>query len=100
MEGKPVRSHNYFLACYMASLAQGDTILGGQIRSCTLRHYLSDARRLFDRRKIICYCPDDVDYADLIIKTVRDYESIPNRRNMITDGMMIWLQHAASKGKD
>ena len=38
---------------------------------------------------------------ELIIKALQNYESIPNRRNMITDSMMWWLhKKARTSAKD
>ena len=95
MPQQPVEARNYFLACYAASLVEGETILGRTIRSRTLRHYITDARKLFQRRRITTYYPDTIDYVDLIISALRNYEAIPDRRNMITDNMM-WHLHKSA----
>ena len=96
MPTQPVEARNYFLACYAASLAEGETILGGRIRSRTLRHYINDASILFQRRQIATHHPDSIDYVELITKALKNYETIPDRRNMITDSMMWHLHKTAS----
>ena len=97
MPGQTSQERNYFLACYAVSLTQGDTILGGSIRSRTLKHYLEDAKVLFQSRRISTRSLDDTDYIDIIFSTLKKYEAIPNRRNMISDGMMVWLLSLAKK---
>ena len=97
MPDKPIQAKNYFLACYLVSLVQGETILGGTIRSRTLRHYLSDAIKLFDARNSKVYHYDITNFIDIIIHTVSKYEKQPNRRNMISDSMMLWLLKKAKK---
>ena len=86
-----VEARNFFLACYLASLAQGDTILGGAIRYTTMKQYLKAACKLFKDRKLSTYAHDSPDFVRIILDAVKNYEKVPNRRNMITDEMMIWL---------
>ena len=95
MPNKPIQAKNYFLACYLVSLVQGETILGGTIRSRTLRHYLGDAIKLFDSRNSNVYHYNITNFIEIIIDTVKRYEKQPNRRNMISDSMMFWLLKAA-----
>lgn len=98
---QPIQARNYFLACYAASLVKGETILGGTIRLRTLRHYLTDAYELFRMRKLSYKSFDGTDYIDVIVSAVKKYESVANRRNMITDDMMHWLiKYAASSHID
>lgn len=87
----PTKSRNYFLACYASSLVDGDTILGGSIRARTLKHYITDAKLLFEALKLPTAGPDHLDYVKMIIQTVEAYQKVPNRRNMITDSMIAWL---------
>lgn len=92
----PVESRNYFLAMYAISLIQGDTILGGAIRYRTLKHYITDAMTLFDALNLPIRNLQTIDHVKMVLDTVKKYESVPNRRNMITDSMMIWLQRKAA----
>ena len=85
------QSRNYFLACYSIALVQGNTILGGSIRSRTLRHYINDAKQLFTALKIPTRSHGNTDYIDIIYTAVKKYEKVANRRNMISDSMMTWL---------
>ena len=89
MPDQPSESRNYFLACYAVSLIQGQTILGTPIRHQTVVNYLTAAYQLlrgqnhpFDSKK---------DYVEIILSALANYECVPNRRNMITDGMVQWF---------
>jgi len=96
-----IDARNFFLACYLVSNVQGETILGSTIRHATLRQYLTAAVKLFNDRKIPTSSYDSINYVDMILKAVRDYERVPNRRNMITDDMMVYLlQLAQADNKD
>ena len=97
MPDLPCASRNWFLGCYAVSLIQGQTIKGEPIRSRTVRNYLSDVYKLFDARKIPYNPPTGVNYIDLIVTTHDKYESVPDRRNMITDDMTRWLFAKAQK---
>ena len=97
MADNPCQARNYFLACYAVSLIQGQTILGKTVRSRTVANYLKDAYTLFKNRRITFLPVLDTDYIQLIIGTLRKYENVADRRNMITDGMMHWLLQEVSK---
>ena len=91
MQEMSAQARTYFLACYAVSLVDGDTILGGSIRSRTLRHYITDAKTLFTARNLVTIGIKDTDYVDIIVNTVQKYEKVANRRNMITDSMVSWF---------
>ena len=91
MPSLPTHSVNYFLACYAISLIQGQTIKGEPIRNRTVRNYITDAYKLFDDRKVRDTPATGVNYVNLILTTHANYESVPRRRNMITDDMARWL---------
>ena len=91
MPDKPVEARNYFLACWAVSLAQGETIKGKAIRSRTVKNYLSDAYKLFAARGLAFDSLLTTNYVNTIIHALSSYENVPNRREMITDGMMHWL---------
>ena len=89
MAGQPPEARNYFLACYAVSLIQGQTIKGVCIKHSTLKLYMKEALAIFVERRL----PHDSkpDFLAIITKAHSDYENVPNRRRMITDGMMAWL---------
>ena len=97
MPKSPCQARNYFLACYAVSLVQGQTLLGQSIRSRTISNYLKAVYNLFDARHLSYRPLLETDYIDIVLKTVRDYESVPNRRNMISDPMIRWLVIEAKK---
>lgn len=97
MPDKPCQARNYVIACFAVSLIQGQSIKGTPIRSRTVKNYIKDTYDLFRERKISFLPIDDTDYVDLIIKTVQKYEDVDNRRNMITDSMMLCLHREARR---
>jgi len=101
MEALPLATRNFILATYIASLSTGKTLLGIHIRSRTLRHYISDACALF-RLRGIAYTNDIItDYVKLMLSAAKRYESIPNRRHMISDEMRRHLyKRARETGPD
>ena len=100
--GMPNQSNecrNYFLACYAVSLIQGQTILGTPIRYQTVLNYLKGAFKLLRDRK--SSFESEKDYVGIILSALANYECVPNRRNMITDGMVQWLINASrTQGPD
>ena len=91
MPDQPCQARSLFLACYAISLAQGQTLLGKVIKHPTISKYLTSAQALFKARRLP-YTPSiDTDYVDIIMHAVKRYESVPNRRKMITDQMTHWL---------
>ena len=94
LPNQPDSARNYFLACYAVYLIQGNTINGKFIRHKTVKNYTDDAILLMRARRLSHAC--DEDYLKIILDTHRKYESIPNRRHMITDEMMVWLVKTAS----
>ena len=93
MSDQPSESRNYFIACYAVSLIQGQMILGTPIHHHTVANYLTAVYQLpesqkhqFDSKK---------DYIEIILSTLANYECIPNRRNMIIDGMIQWFINKA-----
>ena len=96
MVGIPLQSQNFFIACYLISLFQGETILGHKIKAHTIKHCYSAALLLFKERSLICPRRARVDYISLVYKAILQYEQVPNRRNMITDAMMHEIHKAAT----
>ena len=92
---QPPKARNYFLACYAVSLVQSHTIKGAYIKHSTLKEYMKEVLKAF-RDRGISHCSEP-DYLATVTKAHSDYESVPNRRRMITDGMMEWLIKRAEK---
>ena len=87
MKSQPATARDYFLACYTVSLVQGETIKGSLIRHSTIKKYLEAAYNLFDNLPY----ESEHNFVQIILKAVENYETVPNRRRMITDDMMAWL---------
>ena len=97
MTSQPPAARDYFLTCYAVSLAQGDTINSTLIKHNTIKNYLDAASDLFGTLAI----HSAHKFVATILKAVKDYEDIPKRRRMITDGMMQWLiAKAKHEGRD
>ena len=75
--------------CYAVSLVQGDTIQGGEICLRTLRRYITDVFVFFQRRRIPTVDPDSTNFIEIIITTLKNYESVPNRCSIMTDTMFV-----------
>ena len=82
-----IQARNFVLACYAVSLTTGETLLAKKIRHATLRNYIKDACILHERRKLASPRAAPIDYVDIILKAVKKYEIVPNRREMIHDNM-------------
>lgn len=95
MPSSPPCERNYFLACYAVSLAQGKNLRNQIIRGSTVSNYLSAACSLLDDRRLPYTCKDD--YLGVILKSLKDYDEVQNRRHMICDGMMLWLDKEAKR---
>jgi len=91
MADLPLQAQNYALACYAVSLAQGETLWGGLIRSRTLRNYIKSALSFWKRRSLPSPNGASYNYIELIIKTMEKFENIDERQYMIYDSMLEWL---------
>ena len=89
MAQQPPEARNYFLACYAVSLVHGHTIKGAYIKHSTLKEYVKEALTIFDERGVSHSSKPD--FLATINKAHSSYENVPNRRRMITDGMMEWF---------
>lgn len=97
MRGIPLESQNYFLACYAASLIQGESITGIAIRSRTVINYISAACELFTEQKLPSPRLSNTDYISVITNALKNYEQVENRRVMITDAMTQWMYDYVQK---
>ena len=80
-----------------SSLVAEETILTRQIRSRTLQNYTNNALRLFTTRGIKYQGLNVVDHIWPVIMAAKKYESIPKRRNIMTDVMQHYLQQFTKK---
>ena len=97
MPDLPCHARNFFLACFAVSLAQGQTIKGSMIRATTVKKYLKAAYLLFEKRSIPFRSMLETDYIEIITTALDDYDTVKDRRHMITDSMTRWLHKEARK---
>jgi len=93
MATAPIGARHFLLSCYVVSLIQGETIKNIRIRHATLRGYLAQAIRLHLQRQLPdptepSFLGDDDDLISPLLNTVRAYEQVKGRKEMIFDSMM------------
>ena len=93
MAAQLFEARDYFLACYVVSLVQNETILETPIKHATIKLYLAEAHKLFWQLPF----ESEQGFPQLILKSVKNYEEVPKRRRMTTDGMMQWLITTAAR---
>ena len=85
----PIQTRNYVLACFIVHLIQGNTINSIFVKSKTLKGYVKAVINLHLERNLPN--PTKVrgssDLVDPLISSIKSYESVPNRREMIYDNM-------------
>ena len=101
----PIDQSNFVLGCYAVSLIQGDSILGMNILSATIKKYIQAAAALYTARRIENpYEPEDnqldENFPDIIIKALKKYEKIPKRREVITDSMFVYINEKAQDSRE
>lgn len=94
MPTAPIQARNYVIACYAVSLIRGETILNMKIRYKTVCNYVTDAIKLHTSRtgkvkKLPSPRNADIDYIDIVLKAVKKYETMADRREMIYDDMVL-----------
>ena len=77
-------------------MIQGETILGVNLRSTTVLNYVKSACKFFKDNDLPSPRKADVNYIDTVISALRNFEKVPDQRNMITDQMIHWM-HAYVK---
>lgn len=103
----PLRSQNFFLACYVRSLMLGETIQGTKIKFKTVKNYIGAALKLFRNRNLLIPRSNqyensrsnqllNIDYLNIVLTAIESYENIPNRKNMITDKMCRTISELAA----
>ena len=92
-----VEARHFVLACFTIHLIQGNTTLGGTIRHATLDGYVKAVVAMHTSRNLPSPLHVDKDLVGLLLKTIKRYERVPNRREMICDGMLAHLLHLATQ---
>ena len=100
-----LEDRNFAMACYLTSLALGETIKWQHVGYETIVGYFAAYERLFQERKI--KGPDGKqipipyrfkqDYIDIILTALKRYEGVKDRRNMISDHMVRLLHKHSRK---
>jgi hypothetical protein len=94
----PVDQSNFMLGCWVLSIMKGDNILGLNIRSSTIRNYVKAAAKLYTARRLADPFESpalEINYPAVLIKALKAYESIPNRREIICDAMLEHIERLA-----
>jgi len=94
MADAPIDARHFLLACYSVHLILGNTLKSLRVRHSTLRHYLNQAISLHLARGL----PDPTepsflsqDLVSVLLNAVKSYEKVPNRKEMITDSMILHM---------
>ena len=92
-----IQARNYLLACYAVSLIRGETIQSKRVRHATMRNYIKAAVRLHTDRDLPSpHSGAPIDYITIVLKAVKKFEIQPNRREMIHDEMIYYLESIRS----
>jgi len=100
----PIDQSNFVLGCYAVSLIRGDSIMGMNILSSTIKRYIQAAAALYTARRIENpYEPEqtqlDENFPEIIIEALKKYEKIPKRREVITDSMFAYINEKAQESQ-
>ena len=103
-----LEDRNFAVACYLTSLALGETIKWQHIVHSTIVGYFKAYEKLLQNRTTIS--PDGTltalpyrykkDYIGVILTALEKYEGVKDCCNMITDTMMTFLHEHIQKEKD
>ena len=100
LKGFTLNIRNIIMACYTVHLATGHTLMCKTIASGTIKRYLNAAAELSRPANMMNPCLDIMGqtsrYINDIIKELKRWESIPNRREPITKEM---IEYIINKGK-
>ena len=105
MPDATLEDRNFAIACYLVSLALGETINWRHIAATTVKEYFQAYEKLFKGRTFINAkgIEDKIpyryekDYISLILTALDKYEGVKDRCNMITDRMMHLLHKHTKK---
>ena len=79
------QQRNYFVACFIISIFQGELINGIPIKVNTAKSYLTEVDALLNARQIRSPQCADVNLITNLLDAQRSWESQPNRCNPISD---------------
>lgn len=100
-----LQDRNFAIACYITSLALGETIKWQHIAYGTIEGYLEAVDKLFTDRTPPTTSPHEEtleyrykkDYISVVMTALQKYEGVKDRRSMISDYMMHYLSGEAQK---
>ena len=96
----PLQGRNWIITCYTVSLIQGKTIKGIRIRHATLQGYVSQALSLHIDRGLINPILADINYINIMTNVIKKYETLPNRKEMISDSMFNYIATLHKRATD
>ena len=79
------------MACYTVSLIRGHTITGVRIRYATLHGYIRQATALHTDRGLPSPQGADINCVKIMTNSVKKYETVPKRKEMISDSMFHYI---------
>ena len=91
-----IQARNYLIACFAVSLVRGETLKGRSIRHATIRNYVNAAAHLHKDRDLPSPHSAPCDYITIVLKAVKKYEKVPDRREMILDEMVHHMEKIRS----
>ena len=95
LSGFTLTIRNIIMACYTAYLASGETLLCKAIKANTIKKYLNAAAELSMPAKLMNPCLDIrgnwSTHINDIIKEVRRWEKVPNRKEPVTKPMVEYI---------
>ena len=101
LKGYTLTTRNIIMACYVAHLSLGETLLCKTIKSSTISRYLSAAVELSTKANMMNPCLDIMgkqsDYIKGIFKELKRWENVPNRKEPVTKQM---IEYVIEKGRN
>ena len=101
LKGYTLTTRNIIMACYVAHLSLGETLLCKTIKSSTISRYLSAAVELSTQANMMDQCLDIMgkqsDYIKGIFKELKRWENVPNRKEPVTKQM---IEYVIEKGRN
>ena len=95
LHGYTQETRNIIMACYTANLVSGENILCETLKSGTISRYLSAASELSTLSNVINPCLDvtgkQSKHIKDIINEVKRWESIPDRREPVTNDIIDYI---------
>ena len=92
LPNQDLQARNYLLACFAVSLIEGDTIQSRTIRHTTVRNYVNVTIASHIDRELSLLMHATVNYIDIVLKALKKYETMSDRREIIYDEMIHHLE--------